>query len=152
MTTYESWKVKYQSKQGSAYGKVDRAEATQIAHDQAEDAYRDAGGDGAMDEWEHYELALSDIHATINALQCSDAIISFTLNEKGQKDLLAAIQAVSNHKLTNPDAYFADAEESADRWNSGENPIIEIEAKYTQSGNPEIIRLEKEWFDVEVVE
>lgn len=79
-------------------------------------------------------------------------INSYTLNEAGQKELLSAIVELATHKLTNPSAYFADAEESADRWNAGEDASIEIEGKYTQSGNPEIIRLEKEWFDVEVVE
>lgn len=79
-------------------------------------------------------------------------INNYTLNEAGQKELLSAIAALATHKLTNPSAYFADAEESADRWNAGEDASIELAGKYTQSGNPEIIRLEKEWFDVEVVE
>lgn len=77
--------------------------------------------------------------------------IYYTLSEKGQKELLAAIQGISTEKLTNPDAYFADAEESADGWNNDEAASIEIEGKYTQSGNPEIIQLKKEWFDVDAV-
>lgn len=69
MTTYENWKVKYQSKQATINEEVEHNEAIQIAHDLAEDAYREAGGDGALDEWEHYELALNDIHSFANELQ-----------------------------------------------------------------------------------
>lgn len=80
-----------------------------------------------------------------------NAGLNFTLNEKGQKELLAEIKEVANENLTNPTAYFSDAEESADRWNSGEDASIEIEGKYTKSGNPEIISLQKDWFDAELV-
>lgn len=152
MKKYEEWKVKYQSKKADAneYGKVDGKEAIQIAHDLAEDVYREIGGEGQMDEWEHYEEALNDIHVFANKLQWDDAIYAYTLNEDGQKELLAAIQAVSTEKLSNPSAYFADAEEAADRWNSSEDASIEISKLHTKSSNSEIIQLKKEWFDSEI--
>lgn len=80
-----------------------------------------------------------------------NASLNFTLNEKGQKELLAEIKEVANENLINPAAYFENAEESADRWNDDEDPSIEIEGKYTQSGNPEIISLQRDWFDAELV-
>lgn len=97
------------------------------------------------DQWkEAITAALED--------KSADAVYNYTLNEAGQKELLAAIQAISTEKLTNPTAYFSDAEENADRWNSDEDPSIEIAGKYTQSGNPEIIQLKKSWFDSEIVD
>lgn len=76
--------------------------------------------------------------------------LNFTLNEKGQKELLAEILEVANEKLINPMAYFENAESDADGWNSGEDASIEINKKFTMSGNPEIIELKKEWFDSEI--
>lgn len=81
-----------------------------------------------------------------------EASLSFTLNEAGQKELLAAIANVANNTLTNPSAYFEDAEQAADVWINGDNSSIEVAGNYTHSGNPEIIRLQKQWFDAEVVD
>ncbi len=92
------------------------------------------------------QTEVEDAHELI-----TNAGLNFTLNEAGQKALLAEIQGLTNDTLTNPQAYFEDAENDASRWNSGEDASIEINKIYTLSGNPEIISLKKEWFDSEIV-
>lgn len=58
----EDWNAVYQAKQSSY-------EAIQIAHDLAEDVYKEVGGQGTIDDWERYEIALNEIHAFANEMQ-----------------------------------------------------------------------------------
>lgn len=92
------------------------------------------------------QTEVEDAHELI-----TNAGLNFTLNEAGQKELLAEILEAASEKLINPTAYFEDAENDASRWNSGEDASIEISKLHTKSGNPEIIQLKKEWFDSEIV-
>lgn len=76
-------------------------------------------------------------------------MITHTLNAVGQAALTAEIAARARTEYVNASAWFVTAEERAD---GGFPADIEVCRQYTASRQPELIRLDPDWFDVRVTE
>mgnify|MGYP000143526723 FL=1 len=71
----------------------------------------------------------------------------YTLTQLGQRVVTrAVIDAGSQRTGINPTAFFKDAEEAMNASETG--PIhFEIGQRYTDSENPELVELSRDWFD-----
>ena len=70
--------------------------------------------------------------------------MNHVLNEKGQKYLSSAIMEKAASHWIDPGAWFREAEDHADMGDFQ----IEMGARYTHTGRPEIIATDQDWFDL----
>lgn len=74
---------------------------------------------------------------------------SYTLNAIGQAQVLAFVaETARTPDRFRKDAFFADAEQSADdAFDSGAEAVIEMGGHYTTTGNPVTLNCPRHWFD-----
>jgi hypothetical protein len=76
----------------------------------------------------------------------------YTLNETGQRHVRSFIENHGKPGLT-ANAWFSKAELAAnDGFDRGMHAIIELGARYSETGNPQTMVLEQAWFDADTSE
>lgn len=72
---------------------------------------------------------------------------TYTLTPQGQRQVASFIASHGKPGLK-PEAWFGEAESAADDgFPRGMQAIIEIGGQYSESGRPETLMLDEEWFD-----
>lgn len=71
---------------------------------------------------------------------------SYSLNTEGMAAVTAFVEKFFNGTAA-LEPFFSEAEEAADAFNGGYDAVIEIGSLNSVSGTPEVLRLERHWFD-----
>jgi hypothetical protein len=73
----------------------------------------------------------------------------YTLNEAGQHQVRSFVENHGKPGL-NANAWFSEAESAAnDGFDRGMQAVIELGARYSETGNPQTLVLEQAWFDAD---